>query len=197
MATSLMETETLVVEQRRKLFEMRNQYRVFDEDGAQIGAVEQEAQSAFTFLARLGTDMDVALPVTLRVEEGEGLPVLVLHKPWFRMTMSVSRPDGTRLGHVAKRIRLGKARFTLSDASGSEIGEVRAENWRAKDFAVVDTSGNEVARATKKWRGLATEMFTDADTYVVELSPQVSDPLRSLALSAALAIDVVLKQKDY
>lgn len=197
MSTSLLDTETLVIEQRRKLFEMRNQYRVFDEAGTQIGAVEQESQSALTFLARLGTDLDVALPVTLRIEDGHGRPLLVLHKPWFRLTLSVAKPDGTHLGHISKRIRLGKARFTLTDAAGSEVGEVRAENWRAKDFAVTDRAGNEVARATKKWRGLATEMFTDADTYVVNVPSDVGDPLRSLALAASLAIDVVLKQKDY
>lgn len=50
---------------------------------------------------------------------------------------------------------------------------------------------------TKKWRGLTTEMFTDADTYVVRLLPHASEPLRTLALGAALAIDVVMKQKDY
>lgn len=196
MDPSLLDTSTLVIEQRRKLFEMRNQYRIFDETGAQIGAVEQETQSALTFLFRLGTDLDVALPVTLTVTDAAGQPVLVLEKPWFRMALSVSRPDGTRLGTVTKRIRLGKARFALSDSAGSEIGEVRAENWRAKDFAVVDHSGNEVARAAKQWRGLATEMFTDADTYVVSLPVEVADPLRSLALAASLAVDLVMKQKD-
>ena len=47
------------------------------------------------------------------------------------------------------------------------------------------------------WRGLATELFTDADTYVVNLTPAAVEPLRSLALAASLAIDVVMKQKDY
>lgn len=197
MTTSLLDTTILVIEQRRKLFEMRNQYRILDETGAPIGAVEQETQSALAFLARLGTDLDVALPVTLTVTDAAGQAVLVLHKPWFRMALSVSRPDGSRLGTVTKRIRLGKARFTLSDAAGSELGEVRAENWRARDFVVVDHSGNEVARAAKQWRGLATEMFTDADTYVLNLPGEVTDPLRSLALGASLAIDLVMKQKDY
>jgi hypothetical protein len=72
--------------------------------------------------------------------------------------------------------------------------KIRAQNWRAKDFTV--TAGNVVARATKEWRGLATEMFTDADTYVVTLQPYATEPLRSLALAASLAIDVVMKQKD-
>lgn len=197
MTASLLQVPTLVVEQRRKLFELNNQYRIFDTGGTQIGVVEQVGQSFLTLLARIGTDLDVALPVTLQVLDAAGSPVLSIHKPWFSMRLSVSRPDGTAVGSIHKRIRMGKARFSLLDAAGSQIGEVRAENWRAKDFAVYDGSSNEVARVTKKWRGLATELFTDADTYVVDLTPAAVDPVRTLALAASLAIDVVLKQKDY
>jgi hypothetical protein len=49
---------------------------------------------------------------------------------------------------------------------------------------------------TKRWAGLR-ELFTDADTYVVEVSPSAVDPLRSLAVATCLVIDVVMKQKDY
>lgn len=45
--------------------------------------------------------------------------------------------------------------------------------------------------------GSPPELFTDADTYVVDLTPAAVDPVRTLALAASLAIDVVLKQKDY
>ncbi len=91
---------------------------------------------------------------------------------------------------------MGKARFTIADSTGAEIGEVRAENWRAKDFVVSDSAGGEVMRTAKTWRGLATEMFTDADTYVVSMQSPPLEPLRSLALASTLAIDVIMKQKD-
>ena len=187
---------TFVVEQKRKVFELRNQYRIFDEQGGEIGTVEQVSQSALAVLARFGTDLDATLPTTLELRDAAGQPVLVMHKPWFRLTMSVSNADGSALGSIAKRIRMGKARFAITDSFGGELGEVRAENWRAKDFAIFDQAGNEVARAAKQWRGLATEVFTDADTYVVTLQPYAGDPLRSLALAAVLAIDIVMKEKD-
>ena len=109
----------------------------------------------------------------------------------------MSRPDGQPVGDVAKRIRVGKARFAMRDAAGIEVGSVIAENWRAKDFRIEDLNGLEVARISKKWRGLARELFTDADTYAVELPPTLTDPLRSLAAATALAIDTIMKQKDY
>ena len=105
-------------------------------------------------------------------------------------------PDGQPLGQITKQVRLGKARFTLLDPRGAQLGEVRAHNWRAKDFSVFDGAGQAIARVTKRWAGLR-ELFTDADTYVVEVSPSAVDPLRSLAVATCLVIDVVMKQKDY
>lgn len=74
MTASLLQVPTLVVEQRRKLFELNNQYRIFDTGGTQIGVVEQVGQSFLTLLARIGTDLDVALPVTLQVLDAAGSP---------------------------------------------------------------------------------------------------------------------------
>ncbi|HEX2049628.1 MAG TPA: LURP-one-related family protein [Actinomycetota bacterium] len=196
MDRSLLELPSLVVEQKAKLFEMRNEYRVFDETGMQVGTIMQTKQSIFTFLARLGTDLDVALPVTLELTDASGALVLTMHKPWFRMALEVSRGDGALVGTVRKRVRLGKARFTIADATGHEVGEVRARNWRARDFAVVDTTERPVAEVNKKWRGLAREAFTDADTYGVRVDDGTTEPLRTLALGAAMAIDLIMKQKD-
>jgi hypothetical protein len=47
---------------------------------------------------------------------------------------------------------------------------------------------------TKKFAGLAREMFTTADSYVVELHEVPSQPLHSLIIAAALSIDTALKQ---
>lgn len=196
MDSLLLRNNTYVVEQHRKLFEMRNQYRIFDQTGQPIGQVEQVSQSPFAVLARFSTDLDVALPMSLEISDAHGGVVLRMDKPWFNRTFTVSRGDGAAVGSISKRIRMGKARFTIFDSAGAEIGEVRAENWRARDFVVSDSTGGEVMRTAKKWRGLATEMFTDADTYVVTMQSAPTEPLRTLALASTLAIDVIMKQKD-
>lgn len=193
----LAERSGIGVHQRRKLFEMRNQYDLTDEAGKPIGTVEQVGQSPFTFLVRLISDLDVALPVTLAVTDTDGQPVLRLHKPWFRYSVAVSDGAGNALGFVNKQLRLGKAIFDLVGPQGEALGQVRAENWRARDFRIDDPSGNEVARVTKQWRGLATEMFTDADSYAVTFPSTTDERLRDLALAAALSVDLTMKQKDY
>jgi uncharacterized protein YxjI len=195
-AGSLLAQQVLIVKQKLKLIELRNEYAVHDQHGRQIGAVLQATQSPLAFMARVFTSWDVALPITLHILGPGTVPELVVHKPWFTWRCQVTRPDTQPLGEITKQIRLGKARFTLLDPRGVQLGEVRAHNWRAKDFSVLDGAGQPIARVTKRWAGLR-ELFTDADTYVVEVSPSAVDPLRSLAVATCLVIDVVMKQKDY
>jgi hypothetical protein len=195
-AGSLLAQQVLIVKQRLKLVELRNEYAVLDQSGRQIGAVLQATQSPLAFFARLFTSWDVTLPITLHILGPGAVPELVVHKPWFTWRCQVVRPDGRPVGQITKQVRLGKARFALLDPGGAQLGEVRAQNWRAKDFSVLDGAGQPIARVTKKWAGLR-ELFTDADTYVVEVSPAAVDPLRSLAVATCLVIDVVMKQKDY
>jgi uncharacterized protein YxjI len=193
---SLLGQQVLIVKQKLKLIELRNEYAVLDRSGRQIGAVQQATQSPLAFFARLFTSWDVTLPITLHILGPGAVTELVVHKPWFTWRCQVMRHDGRPVGQITKQVRLGKARFTLLDPGGAQLGEVRAQNWRAKDFSVLDGAGQPIARVTKKWAGLR-ELFTDADTYVVEVSPAAVDPLRSLAVATCLVIDVVMKQKDY
>ena len=51
-------------------------------------------------------------------------------------------------------------------------------------------------RITKTWAGWAKERFTKADNYVVQMHRPLEEPLRSLVIAAALALDVELKQGD-
>jgi uncharacterized protein YxjI len=192
-AAFLTDRSGIGVHQRRKFFELRNQYSLTDEQGEPVGAVEQVSQSAFTFLARLFSDLDVVLPVTLSVTSSDGREVLRLRKRWFRYAVSVTDGDGTTVGQVTKRIRLGKAMFSVTSPDGTALGVLRAENWRARDFRFEDTAAAEAARVTKQWRGLLTEVATDADSYAVTFAPSTDERLRVLAL----AVDLTMKQKDY
>lgn len=182
--------------QKRKFFELRNQYTLTGDDGEEIGRVEQARQSPFAFLLRLAGSLDLVLPVTLHVTTTDGREELKLHKPWFRFAVRVRGGDGDALGSVNKKIRLGKAVFAVVGPSGEEVGVLKARDWRARDFRMEDPSGSEIARVTKKWRGLLTEAFTDADSYAVTFEDTTDNATRKLALAAALAVDLTMKQKD-
>lgn len=184
------------VHQRRKVFELRNQYTLTDEAGGPAGAVEQSKQSPLAWLARLATSMDVMLPSTLEVSDAQGNPVLVLDKPWLTWNVAVSEPGGRRLGSIARKLKLGKPIYALVGPAGQDVGLIRGEDWRSRNFQVVDDAGREVGRVTKQWRGLFTEVVTDADSYAVTFDPSATADQRAMTFAGALTVDLVQKQKD-
>lgn len=185
--------DQVVVEQVRRFIDTGSSYRLFDTDGATIGRVERVGQSGLDVAARLLSDLDRHLPVTLEVHGADGTTELTISKPWFRRRVEVARPDGTAVGSIQKQLRVGRSRFVLEASDGSALGEVHAEDWRARRFSVVDPDGTQVAAVSKQWRGLVTEAFTDADTYVVDLAGANGD-LRTMALAASVAVDLVLRE---
>ena len=192
---SLFTELVLVVNQKVKLIELVNEYKVFDQHGAQIGSVAQVGQSTLKKAARLVSSLDQFMTHTYEIRDAREQPVLVLTRPrkFMKSKFQISKPDGTVVGDVAQKNMIGKIRFALN-AGGQEVGTLNAENWRAWNFNIQDASGTEVARITKTWEGLAKTVFTTADNYVVELTAAIDDPLRSLVVAAALCVDTALKQ---
>lgn len=184
------------VHQRRKFFELRNQYELSDESGQPAGTVEQARQSAIAWLARLGTSFDTMLPTTLHVAAADGTEVLTLHKPWFRWEVSVTDAAGRTIGRIKRVLRIGKPVYSLTSTGGAQVGEIRGEDWRSRNFQVLDGTGVEIGRVTKNWRGLLTEAFTDADSYAVTFSQSANADQRALTFAGALTVDLIQKQKD-
>lgn len=184
------------VHQKRKVFELRNQYTLTDESGGDAGRVQQAKQSALAWLARLGTSLDTMLPTTLEVADASGRRVLSLDKPWFTWKVTARDRDGRTVGVIGRKMRVGKPVYTLSGPDGADVGEIRAEDWRSRNFQVADPAGQEFGRVTKQWRGLFTEVVTDADSYAVTFEPHATSDQRALAFAGALTVDLIQKQKD-
>ena len=184
------------VHQKRKVFELRNQYTLTDESGGDAGHVQQAKQSALAWLARLGTSLDTMLPTSLDVTDASGQRVLSLEKPWFTWKVTVRDAGERTIGVIGRRMRVGKPVYTLVGPDGAGVGEIRAEDWRSRNFQVVDPAGQELGRVTKQWRGLFTEVVTDADSYAVTFDPRSTSDQRALAFAGALTVDLIQKQKD-
>jgi uncharacterized protein YxjI len=190
----LLEQPVLVVHQRRKLIELTSEYGLFDGGGRQLGAAVQVGQRTLRKAFRLVSRLDQHLTHRLEVRDDTG-PVLLLTRPAKirRSRVLLTHPDGQLVGEIVQVDAFGRIRFDLV-VGGRPVGAVRAENWRAWDFAISDASGREVARITKTWEGFAGTTFTTADSYVLRVHHRLEDPLASLVLAAALTVDTALKQ---
>jgi uncharacterized protein YxjI len=185
----------LVVNQKAKLIEINNEYAVFDQHGTQLGAVRQVGQSKAKKVLRLVSNVDQYLTHKLQVVDMQGNVLLALTRPAKVMKSKVIVQDGQgrELGQVTQQNVIGKIHFSL-ESGGQTVGSINAENWRAWNFNIQDHAGNEVARITKTWEGMAKTMFTTADNYVVQIHRPLDEPLRSMVVAAALCVDTALKQ---
>ena len=193
--STLFQQRVLVVSQKAKLIEITNQYSVFDADGNTIGHVNQVGQSKVKKLLRLVSSVDQFLTHHFDITDSGGALVMSITRPAkvFKSTLIVSDSTGAELGRIVQENVFGKIHFAL-EVGGLKIGAIKAENWRAWNFAIENADGGEVARITKKFSGLAREVFTTADSYIVEIHDDLSQPLHSLVIAAALSIDTALKQ---
>jgi uncharacterized protein YxjI len=185
----------LVVNQKAKLIEVNNEYAIYDQHGTQIGAVRQVGQSVAKKLLRVVASVDQFLTHKLQVVDTTGRVLLALTRPakLVKSRVLVHDGQGNELGAIVQQNAIGKIRFNL-EAGGQVLGSINAENWRAWNFNIADAQGTEVARITKTWEGMAKTMFTTADNFVVQIHAPLQDPLRSLVVAAAVAVDTALKQ---
>ncbi|MEU3415016.1 phospholipid scramblase-related protein [Streptomyces sp. NPDC006658] len=185
----------LVVNQKAKLIELTNEYKVMDQSGREIGSVTQVGQGILRKILRFVSSLDQFLTHKLEIRDAYGQPQLLLTRPAkiFKSRVVVTRPDGSPVGEIVQKNMIGKINFAMM-ANGQQVGAIKAENWRAWNFAIVDHADNEVARITKTWEGLAKTLFTTADNYVLQIHYQLPEPLLSLVVATALTVDTALKQ---
>jgi uncharacterized protein YxjI len=192
----LLDYHRIIINQKAKLIELTNEYKIRDENGTEIGVIRQEGQSALKKVVRFVSSLDQFMTHRLAAYDMAGTKVLELVRPRKIVKSSVEVYDGpgAQVGTIRQENVFGKIRFGLHDAAGRKIGEIRAENWRAWNFAIMDESGAEVGRITKTWEGLAKTLFTTADDYLLEISPSLGGPLRLMAFASAVGVDTALKQ---
>ena len=196
--SDLLSRNLLVINQKAKLIELTDEYRVRDEEGNDIGYIREEGQSTLRKAARLLTDLDQFFSHRLAMYDKDGTKVVELLRPrkMLKSRVEITDGEGRPVGVLVQQNILGKKRFGIESATGEQLGQINAENWRAWDFAIADATGQEVGRITKKWAGLLREGFTTADNYVLEITGEVSKDLRLMMLGSAAGVDLALKQDD-
>lgn len=196
-AASMLERDALILQRPAIEGTFRNEYAVLDERGKRIGTLTETRPAVLG--SRLGlavADLPL-LPITLELQDESGLPVVRMAKRWGRTVTHVTRGDGSPLGCVRRRWRLGKSRFELV-SDGTTVGQVRAQNWRATEFTVVDAKGRELARAEKQRRAVGHQdpPKANVERYLIRVDDHAAEPLRSFAVGAALALEAVVPHRD-
>jgi uncharacterized protein YxjI len=193
---SLLEAPRLIVNQKAKLVELTNQYLIRDPEGNELGHVQQEGQSKMKKVLRFTSDIDQFMTHTLGVYDTAGARILELTRPrkLVKSRLHVKTGDGRTVGQIVQDNVFGKIRFNFVGVNDEVLGRIKAENWRAWDFSIVDATDHEVGRIDKKFVGVLKATFTTGDNYIVDISDEAQGDLRLMALAASVAVDTALKQ---
>jgi uncharacterized protein YxjI len=184
----LLTEPVVVVRQHPKVFSQRAEYDLFTPAGEPLGAVAEEPGSNKWLLGNFAH-------LRFVVSDAAGRPVLLLDKPgsWARSRFGVLDARETPLGEMEQENILFAPQFALSAVDGA-TGRLDGGRMWSWEWTIEGAAGAPVGRVTKQFAGLA-EMFTAADNYVVELGPELTGPLRAVALTACVCLDVVRDQE--
>ena len=178
------------------VFKLTDTYDIFDGISGRQIAIAKEKKGLLNSLAGLLMNKR-NLPTRLDVHEGPDVngPVafsITRGFSFLRPAVKVLGSDGSLIGTFKSRLLTLGGKFGVYDAAGNEVAMVKG-NWVGWDFRFITASGAELGVVSKKWAGIAKELFTSADNYVVVVH-QPDPSAATLLLAAGLAIDTVYKE---
>jgi hypothetical protein len=189
---ALFNESVLVVNQKAKVFSSKAEYAVFDQEGKRLGAVQEIGSR----MLRNSLGVGQYGTYKFQVVDPNGTVLITLHRPAkvVKSKMIVLGPGGIH-GEIAQKTVgfIGTVKFSL-ESGGRVLGWIKADSKAAWDFSIQDATETEIARITKTWAGWAKERFSKADNYVVHIHRSLEEPLRTLVIAAALAVDTALKE---
>lgn len=171
-------------------FESRNKYEIYSPNRRLVGYLAEQGKGFGQTLLRwiLGSHRGF----TAMVFDPERKPLLTLTRPfyWFFSTMEVQAPDGRLLGRVHRRFAVLRKKYDLEDARGRVFAHIETDILSLWRFPLYDSGKRLRGEIAKKWSGGLKEIFTDTDSFVVDLAASEwgDDEIR-IAFATAVSVD--------
>ena len=191
---SFFDNNTFVIDENIGAFKISNAYKVYNKDGEEMGAIQEHKSLGRILLGLFLSDR--MLPFELNILNADGKRVAQLKRgiTFFTSKVHIFDESGASIGSFNQKFTLMKPKFILRDNIGTEIATIKGD-WKAWNFEIVDVNGLKIGSIDKKWNGIAKELFTTADKYIVTMEPTVKDERQRIAIaSVAAAIDMILKE---
>ncbi|MGC4074387.1 MAG: phospholipid scramblase-related protein [Nibricoccus sp.] len=191
----LLDRRTIFVSEHVGLLKLTGAYDLLDPQTKEKIGIAQEKISGWQKFLRLLVKKAM-LPTRVEIAVAEGQPaLLVLTRgfTFFRSKVLVLDGAGTQIGYLRSKFFSLGGGFHVFSTDDQKFAEVKGD-WKGWNFRLVDVTGREMGIVTKKWAGIGKEFFTNADQYVIEVKESGSS--NALVLAAALAIDIVFKERQ-
>jgi uncharacterized protein YxjI len=191
------DTDTFLVREHVGFLKLHEAYDLLTPDGRTLGTAVERA-SGFVQVLKLLVNKNM-LPFTVEIVNAEQQVLVSIHRGFtiFRSKVDVTDAGGNHVGYFKQRMLSLGGRFDIFDTQGNQIAELKGD-WKGWNFTFSDMSGQKIGEVSRQWGGIAKELFTNADNYVVHIDrTKIKDATNLLVmLSAAICIDMVLKENE-
>ena len=196
----MLERNRFVVREHVKFLTDRNTYDILDADtGEPVGTAQEQIGPTVRLLRWFVSKHLMPTRVEVREKPDDSLVFTIRRGGYiFRSRVEVLDSQGELVGSFRSKVLTISGGFRVFDKDGNQFAEVKGRLF-GFDYRFVTPDGKvELGRVSKKWGGVAKELFTSADTYGVEVSPDLAEqPLaKMLILAAALAVDMIYKEES-
>lgn len=185
--------------------ETKNKYLIYDSMGRQIFYAKEETDC----LARqcCGSKR----PFEMTIKDGMGQEVIHLSRPLAcggccfpccLQSIQIQSPPGFVVGTVDEEWSFMTPRYTVKDAIGNVVFRIQGHCCTVAccgdvDFHVLSAdSDTEVGKISKKWSGLAKEVFTDADNFGIRFPIDLDVKMKAVLIGACMLIDFMYFEKS-
>lgn len=188
------DTNSYFIDEKVNFLKFENEYKVFNDQGQHIGAVKQKISGGGKILRLLLNK--AMLPFHLEIRNAGDQLEASISRGWtfFMSKIVLADGQGMQIGRVEQKFAFFKPTFKIFDNNNVLVGEITGD-WKAWNFVINDAQGQQIGMITKKWAGIAKEMFTTADKYnVILTSTNLTREHKIAILASAITIDMVLKE---
>jgi uncharacterized protein YxjI len=194
----LLHRTTFFVKERVAALKLTDTYDILDPISSEIIGIAKEEPPVWAKWLRLVVKKHW-MPTAINVYEVEGQPpVLSITRGFTFLRAKINViASGRPLGYFKRKLLSLGGGFLVYDHSDHQVAEVKG-NWKGRDFRFANTGGREIGQVNKKWAGLAKELLTSADNYVVALTDLsgANEDAAALLLAASLSIDLVFNEAE-
>ena len=170
-------------------FETKNTYYIYNSNDDHIGIISEVGKGILNILSRLF--LKSHRPFKFKITNTKGVELLKVKRTffWFFSDLYV-RFRGRKFGSIHRRFSFLHKTYSILDHRGREIFQIKSPIWRLWTFPIFDKRERTVGVITKRWQGLISEVFTDADAFYIDLaSKQLTTEEKVLLFVSGISID--------
>lgn len=195
----MLNLNTYLVKEHVGLLKMTDTYDIINPETQEIIATAKEEPGTLNLILRFVMSKQT-LPTTVTVyEAGSNAKVFTIERGFtiFKARVDVKDAKGKLIGYFKRKLLSIGGAFQVFDDKDQLFAEVKGD-WKGWTFKFVTSDGTEIGTVAKKFAGLAKELFTSADNYVISISPELGEQetANTLLLAAGLAVDIVFKEGE-